>query len=161
MYRIALAVTIVALTGCNTAQTRDVNSPYYKVPIGSEIILNKDLDIPEGQAHISLQDGIPTTGVGNYNVSCTFSARNLGPATIKAGTFTVRETSPGQEWVSRPDIMRFYREFRFTAGAQPEVMDFVCQDWDGPMTGRPISVPEMEKAVGSYVTFRFAQTPAR
>ena len=161
MYRIALTLVAIALAGCNTAQTRDVNSPFYKVPIGSKIILNKDLDIPEGQAHISLQDGIPTSAVGNYNMSCTFNVRNLGPATIKAGTFTIRETSPGQEWVSRPDIMRFYREFRFTADSQSDVMNFVCQDWDGPMQGRPVSVPEMEKAVGSFVTFRFAQTPAQ
>jgi len=156
MYRLAITLTLLTLAGCNTAQTRDVNSPYYKIPIGSEIILNKNLDVPEGRAHINLQDGVATTGVGNYNVSCTFNVRNLGPATIKAGTFTIRETSPGQEWVSRPNIMRFYREFRFTANAQPDVMNFVCQDWDGPMMGRPISVPEMEKAVGDYVSFRFS-----
>lgn len=156
MYRLAITLTILTLAGCNTAQTRDVNSPYYKIPIGSEIILHKDLDIPEGRAHINLQDGVATTRVGNYNVSCTFSVRNLGPSTIKAGTFTIRETSPGQEWVSRPNIMRFYREFRFTANARPDVMNFVCQDWDGPMMGRPISVPEMEKAVGDYVSFRFS-----
>jgi hypothetical protein len=161
MYRSAFALTIIALAGCNTAQTRDVTSPYYKVPIGSEIILNKDLDIPEGQANVSLQEGIPTTGVGNYNVSCTFNVRNPGPATIKPGSFKIRETSPGQEWVSRPDIMRFYREFRFTADAQPDVMNFVCQDWDGPMTGRPVSVPEMQKAAGDYVSFRFPNSGAR
>ena len=157
MLRIAITVMILVLAGCNTAQTRDINSPYYKVPIGSVIILNKDLQIPEGQAHVNLQDGVVTSGVGNYNVSCTFNVRNLGPSTIKAGSFTVRETGPGTEWVSQPNIMRFYRQFRFTADAQPDVLEFVCQDWDGPLLGRPISVPEMEKAVGSYVTFRFAQ----
>ncbi|MGD2138530.1 MAG: hypothetical protein PVF08_09755 [Gammaproteobacteria bacterium] len=161
MQYIALTVMILVLSGCNTAQTRDVNSPFYKVPIGSEIILNKDLEIPEGQAHINLQDGMATTAVGNYNVSCTFNVRNLGPSTIKAGTFTIRETGPGQEWVSQPSIMRFYRQFRFTEDSQPDVMSFVCQDWDGPMLGRPISVPEMEKAVGSYVTFKFDQPPAQ
>ena len=160
MHRIALSAMILVLAGCNTAQTRDVNSPFYKVPIGSEIILNTDLEIPEGESHIDLQDGVVTTGVGQYNVSCTFNVRNLGPSTIKAGTFTIRETSPGQEWVSAPNIMRFYRQFRFTENSQPDVLSFVCQDWDGPMLGRPISVPEMEKAVGSYVTFKFLPSPA-
>jgi len=157
MQRIALALIILVLAGCNTAQTRDVNSPYYKIPPGSAIVLNKDLDIPAGEAHIDLQAGSPTTAVGNYNVSCSFRVRNLGPATIKADTFTIRETSTSQEWVSRPDIMSFYREFRLNSDRQPDVMKFVCQDWDGPMTGRPVSVPEMQKAVGSYVSFRFAQ----
>ena len=157
MQRIALTLTIVALAGCNTAQTRDVNSPFYKIPPGSAIVLNKELNIPAGQAHINLQDGTPSSAVGNYNVSCTFSVRNLGPSTIKADTFTIRETSTSQEWVSRPDIMRFYREFRLESAQQPEVMNFVCQDWDGPMMGRPVSVPEMQKAVGEYVSFKFPQ----
>ena len=157
MQRIALALVILALAGCNTAQTRDVNSPYYKIPAGSAVILNKDLDIPAGEAHIDLQDGSPAAAVGNYNVNCSFIVRNLGPSTIKADTFAIRETSSSQEWVSRPDIMRFYREFRLTSDRQPDVMKFVCQDWDGPLTGRPVSVPEMQKAVGDYVSFRFAQ----
>ena len=157
MQRIATALMILALAGCNTAQTRDVNSPYYKIPPGSAIVLNKDLDIPAGEAHIDLQAGAPAAAVGNYKVSCSFRVRHLGPATIKADSFTIRETSTGQEWVSRPDIMSFYREFRLESARQPEVMKFVCQDWDGPITGRPVSVPEMQEAVGDYVSFRFSQ----
>ena len=157
MQRIALILTIIALAGCNTAQTRDVNSPFYKIPPGSAIVLNKELSIPAGQAHIDLQGGGPTAGVGNYSVSCAFSIRNLGPASIKPDTFTIRETSTGQQWVSRPDIMSFYREFRLESARQPEVMNFVCQDWDGPMMGRPVSVPEMQTAVGEYVSFKFSQ----
>jgi hypothetical protein len=157
MYRIALTLTLLALAGCNTAQTRDVNSPFYKIPPGSAIVLNKELNIPAGQAHINLQDGTPSSAVGNYNVSCTFSVRNLGPSTIQPDTFKIRETSSSQEWVSRPDIMRFYREFRLESATQPDVMNFVCQDWDGPMIGRPVSVPEMQTAVGEYVSFKFSQ----
>jgi hypothetical protein len=104
-----------------------------------------------------LQDGTPSSAVGNYNVSCTFSVRNLGPSTIQPDTFKIRETSSSQEWVSRPDIMRFYREFRLESATQPDVMNFVCQDWDGPMIGRPVSVPEMQTAVGEYVSFKFSQ----
>jgi hypothetical protein len=159
MHRIALTLICVALAGCNTAQTRDINSPFYKIPPDSEIILNKDLNIPAGQAHINLQGGVETSGVGQYHVSCTFNTRNLGPSTIKAGTFRIRETSSMQEWVSRPDIMRFYREFRLESATQPDVMNFVCSDWDDPLTGRPVSVPEMEKAVGDYVSFKFPGPP--
>jgi hypothetical protein len=159
MDRIALTVLIVVLAGCNTAQTRDINSPFYKIPPGSAITLNKDLEIPAGQAHINLQDGVTTTGVGQYSTNCTFNVRNLGPATIKADTFRIRETSSQQEWVSRPDIMNFYREFRLESDTQPDVMKFTCQHWDGPMSGRPVSVPEMEKAVGEYISFKFSRPP--
>jgi hypothetical protein len=36
------------------------------------------------------------------------------------------------------------------------VLKLVCQDWDGPLMGRSVTVGEIEKAVGAYFTFRFA-----
>jgi len=157
MDRIAFTLMVVVLAGCNTAQTRDVNSPFYKIPPGSAIVLNKDLEIPGGQAHINLQDGVAASGIGQYHTSCTFNTRHLGPATIKADTFRIRETSSQQEWVSRQDITNFFKEFRLESDTQPDVINLVCQHWDGPMTGRPVSVPEMQKAVGDYVSFKFSQ----
>ena len=156
MYHMILALLVLALAGCNTAATRDVNSPEYEIPHGSKIVLVRALDIPSGYSHIYLQDGVQSTGADEYTVSCRFETRNLGPATIQPDTFMIRETSSMQNWVSRPDSMRFYREFHIDAGKQPDVLKFVCQYVGEPLSGRPVSVPEMEKAVGTYVHFEFA-----
>jgi hypothetical protein len=51
--------------------------------------------------------------------------------------------------------MRFYKVLRLRSERQPEVLKLVCQDWDGPLMGRPVTVGEIEKAVGDYFTFRF------
>jgi hypothetical protein len=41
--------------------------------------------------------------------------------------------------------------------SQPDVMHLTCQDWDGPLLGRDISVAEMREALGGIFSFEFAQ----
>jgi hypothetical protein len=156
MFHLTLVLLVLALAGCNTAATRDVSSPEYEIPSGSKIVLNKELNIPSGYSHIKLQGGAPGNSVDEYTVNCRFNAKSLGPAVIQPDTFTIREASSQRDWVSQPDIMRFYREFRIKSDKQPDVMSFVCQDWDGPMMGKPVSVPEMKTAVGTFVSFEFS-----
>jgi hypothetical protein len=156
MMRLVIMLLVISVAACNTAATRDVASPEYKIPAGSKIILHKELSIPAGQSHIVLQDGTPGSAANEYKANCRFITKHLGPFTIQPTTFRVRETSSQRDWVDQPDIMRFYREFRLESDKQQGVTRFVCQKWDGPMMGRPVTVPEMRYAVGGYVSFVFA-----
>jgi hypothetical protein len=144
------------LAGCQTTATTDVNSIWFKIRPGSTLVLNQPVEIPAGEAHIDLQNGQLSEGVDEYTVSCRFEVENLGPQTVRPDTFQITDASDSQEWISQPDIMRFYKVLRLESGAQPEVLKLVCQDWDGPLQGRPVSVGEIEKAVGAYFTFQFA-----
>ena len=120
-------------------------------------MLNKPLDIPSGMAHIFLQKGQLSSGVDNYTVSCSFEVRNLGPKSVRPDTFLITDSSDAQEWVSQPDIMRFYKVLRLKSERQPDVLKMVCQDWDGPLLGESITVDEIKQAVGSYISFEFAE----
>jgi hypothetical protein len=144
------------LAGCQTTATTDVNSVWFKIRPGSTLALNQPLEIPAGVAHIDLQNGQLTGGVDEYTVNCSFVVENLGPRTITPDTFLITDASDSSEWVSQPAIMRFYKDLQLKSERQPEVLKLVCQDWDGPMQGRPVSVGEIQKAVGAYFTFRFA-----
>jgi len=145
------------LAGCQTTATTDVNSVWFKIRPGSTLALTRPVEIPAGEAHIDLQNGQLSGAVDEYTVNCSFRIENLGPHTVAPDTFQITDASDSQEWISQPDIMRFYKELRLKSERQPEVLKLVCQDWDGPLQGRPVSVGEIEKAVGAYFTFRFAQ----
>jgi hypothetical protein len=153
---LGIAVLILFLAGCQTAATTDVNSLWFKIRPGSTLMLNKPVEIPAGVAHIDLQDGQLAVGVDEYSVNCSFEIENLGPHTVTPDTFLITDASDAQEWVSQPDIMRFYKELRLKSERQPEVLKLVCQDWAGPLMGRPVTIGEIEKAVGAYFTFAFA-----
>jgi hypothetical protein len=145
------------LAGCQTTATTDVNSVWFKIRPGSTLALTRPVEIPAGEAHIDLQNGQLSGAVDEYTVNCSFRIENLGPHTVAPDTFQITDASDSQEWISQPDIMRFYKELRLKSERQPEVLKLVCQDWDGPLQGRPVSVGEIEKAVGAYFTFQFAQ----
>jgi len=155
MRKYGFVLFAVFLTGCQTTATTDVNSLWFKIRPGSKLVLNKSVEIPAGEAHIDLQNGQLSGAVDEYIVNCTFRIENLGPHTVTPDTFQITDASDSQEWISQPDIMRFYKVLRLRSERQPEVLKLVCQDWDGPLMGRPVTVGEIEKAVGDYFTFRF------
>ena len=149
----------ISLAGCayNQEVKRDIDSPFYKIQSGSKLVLHQDLNIAAERSHASIQHGETTPGLDNYAVGCQLEVRKLGPGVVNADTFTVTRAESSQEWISQPSIMRFYRIIYLKSDKQPGVMNLSCQDWDGPLMGKAISVPEMREALGSIITFEFAQ----
>jgi len=157
---VLMAVALVgSLGGCayNQEVKRDINSPFYKILPGSKLVLHQDLNIAAERSHVSIQHGEATSGLDNYAVGCQLEVRNLGPGVVTADTFTVSRAESSQEWISRPNIMKFYRVIYLKSDKQPGVMNLTCQDWDGPLMGKAVSVAEMREALGSVITFEFAQ----
>jgi hypothetical protein len=148
-----LVVIVMApvLGGCQqlAATKRDINSQFYEIRPGSKLILHRTLDIPAGTAHV-------TFGKGNYEGNCEFEVRTLGPGVVQPDNFIVTRAWSSREWISHPNIMRFYRVIRLQSERQPDVLQLVCQDWDGPLLGRDISVAEMRTALGDTFSFEFA-----
>lgn len=149
---VMLLLAMAVLSGAcahNTAAKRDINSPYFEIKPGSKLILHHALEIPAERAHV-------TFGSGNYEGNCEFEVRTLGPGVVQPDTFVVTRSWSDREWISQPNIMRFYRVLRLQSERQPDVLQLVCQDWDGPLLGRNISVPEMRTSLGDTFSFEFA-----
>ena len=148
-----LVSLIVALlvAGCSyqAAVKRDVNSQFYEIRPGSKLILHRTIEIPAGTAHV-------TFGSGYYGGNCEFEVRTLGPGEVQPDSFVVTRAWSAREWISHPGIMRFYRVIKLHSERQPDVLQLVCQDWDGPLMGRDISVAEMRAALGDTFSFEFA-----
>ena len=152
-----LTVCALALSGCQSGARNDVNSPYYRIPSGSKLILNQELNIPEGQAHIRFSQGRPVGGNSGYTVSCRFDVRNLGPRVVHPDSFLITRVENPQEWISQPTTMLFSKIFYLQSASQPDVLDLNCQEWNDPLMGRDISVPEVREALGDYFTLELAQ----
>ena len=152
---ILLAIPLLASCEGLLASKYDINSEFYKIPPGSRLILNRPLDIPAGRAHVVIQSGRSGAGASQYAVNCEFEVRTLGPGKVQPDSFSITRAEMSREWVSRPNIMRFYRVLHLQSAAQPDVLKLMCQDWDGPLLGRNISVPEMRAALGDVITLEF------
>ncbi|MCK5383614.1 MAG: hypothetical protein KAJ65_07600 [Gammaproteobacteria bacterium] len=153
------AFVVASIAGCPNpmAVKDDVNSQFFDIRPGSQLILHQDVSIPSGRSHASFQHGKVVNGLDNYAVGCVLDVRDLGPGSVSAGTFTIKRAESSQEWVSRPNIMKFYRVMYLRSDSQPQVLRLTCQDWDGPLLGDDISVPEIREALGGIFSFEFAQ----
>lgn len=157
MLRALPLIYLSLLLGCQTAAMNDINSPAFVIRSGSKLVLNRELNIPSGKAHVKLQHGEVVGGANEYSVNCQFRVRNLGPQVVPPGVFGITRAGEGQEWVSHPGIMRFYRVLSLKSAEQPDVLKLLCQRWSDPRMGRSISVPDMREALGDYISFEFAQ----
>ncbi|HFD79666.1 MAG TPA: hypothetical protein ENK05_04635 [Gammaproteobacteria bacterium] len=151
----------VLLAGCQTAATRNPDSPFYMIPSGSKLVLNREIRIPEKQAHVKLQHGRIVGGVDEYTVNCRFTVKDLGPSTVKPDTFNITRAEAQLEWEMYPSIMRYYRKIYLRSDKQPDVLNLMCQRWDLPYGAVNVSVPDMREAVGEYFTFELLPPPAQ
>jgi hypothetical protein len=156
---IPTVLAVVFITGCASAMAvkDDVDSQFFYIRPGSKLILHKDVSIPKDRSHTSFQHGRVVSGLDNYTVGCVLDVRNLGPSVVSAGAFTISRAESSREWVSHPNIMRFYRVIYLRSDTQPDVLRLTCHDWDGPLLGKDISIPEIREALGGYCSFEFAQ----
>jgi hypothetical protein len=153
----SLVLVLTSMLAACAQQMHNVDSNYYSIPSGSKLILHQNLNIPAGKAHVNIQGGGSKAGLNNFNVGCEIEVRKLGPSVVTADTFIITRAESSQEWVNRPSTMRFYRTMYLKSDSQPNVMNMVCQYWDYPLHGKEISVAEMREALGSVVSFEFAQ----
>ena len=154
---LTLTACALLLAGCQTAALNDVSSPYYRIPSGSTLVLHRELNIPQGQAHVRFAEGRPVGGNSGYTVSCRFDVRKLGPQVIHPDSFLITRVENPQEWISRPSIMQFSKIFYLKSARQPNVLELNCQEWNDPLMGRDISVPQVREALGAYFTLELAQ----
>jgi hypothetical protein len=148
---------LLLLAGCQTMASNNPASINFRIPPGSKLKLNRELTIPSGQAHIILQHGEPGPAANEYVVNCRFEVRDLGPRVIQPDTFLITRWGSQRDWVNEPSTMRFYKVFYLKSEHQAGIMPMTCQDWDDPLFGRPVTIQEIQEALGSYFTFEFAR----
>jgi hypothetical protein len=154
LYALALALM---LAGCQSMATDDRSSVWFRLPPGSQLVLNRALTIPAQRAHIMLQHGTAARAASEFEVACRFEVRDLGPRIIQPDTFLITGYGSQQEWENYPHTKRFYKTFRLRSKIQSGIMPMVCEYYDWPLFGRPLTQAQIEEALGDYFTFRFPE----
>jgi hypothetical protein len=150
-------VFVALLAGCQTAATNDPARINFRIPPGSRLVLNRELTIPAGVSHVVLQHGESGPAANEFEVNCRFEVRDLGPRVIEPDSFLITRWGSQRDWVNEPSTMRFYKVFHLKSERQADIMPMTCQVWNYPLIGRPVTIREVQEALGSYFTFEFAR----
>lgn len=149
-------LAVALLAGCQTLATNDPAKINFSIPPGSRLVLNKEVIIPAGVAHVILQHGEVGSAASEYEVNCRFEVRDLGPRVVQPDSFLITRWGSQREWVDQPSIMRFYKVLHLKSDRQADIMPMTCQVWNYPLIGRPVTIREIQEALGGYFTFEFA-----
>jgi hypothetical protein len=148
-------VIAALLTGCQALATNDPARINFRIPPGSKLVLNREFTIPAGVAHVVFQHGEPGPAANEFEVNCRFEVRDLGPRVIQPDSFLITRWGSQREWVNEPNTLRFYKVFYLESERQPDVLPMTCQVWSYPLIGRPVTIREVQEALGEYFTFGF------
>ena len=152
-----LFLAALALTACQFSQSDDPSLLSFRVPAGSTLVLNKDIDIPAGQTHVRVQSGQLTTESkrNQYDLSCRLDFRNFGPRTISPETFNIRRTEHREGWVSRPNIYFYATEMFLDSANGTDVIKMECDMW-AIAPSFNFSFADIQDTLGDYLALAFA-----
>ncbi len=168
-HAIALALVLL-LAACQTvAYQSDENSPYYAVPVGTRIILHRELVVPADRVDVYLQGGrmVAYAEVNPYQPFCTLDVRQRRdtPQTVAPDEFAVTKATQDIRYSLRspgvvlamdgtPSFEVYSTILALRSERQPQVMGLTCAQWQYPPLQRHVTINEMRKALGVLFTLR-------
>jgi hypothetical protein len=169
MTRIGIVALLLMVGGCQLASvSENVDSPYYPPPVGSRLILKKDLTIPVGSARVALQGGkeMKPSAVNQYHPHCLLevNAALAATQTVKADEFLVTHVTTNWHQVkARHGFVKvglnlagtfswnnYLTVMTLSSAKQPNVRSLTCQQWDNPSGGTQVSIQQMRAALGEF-----------
>lgn len=184
--RVVVTVGLVAvLAACQTASYRgDENSPYYVVPVGTQLTLTRELQMNPDQVSVYIQYGklLSYPAIQKYEPYCKFelfhrieSARTVVPDEIsvikavqeesytrfaQAGALQFAALSARQFAQSGgfdqggPAIRSFTVKMDLRSAKQPEIFRMTCGRWSAYPSYEHLSIAEIRSTLNPLFTLR-------
>lgn len=174
--RLVLIVLTAVLPACYTASdyAGNENSPYYLIPPGSRLTLNRPLPVPPDQAGVFIQNGEPRLrrDVQFYYPHCRLELNTVSaaPRTIAPDEMVVvksfHQEIPGAfaaAGVARvsllgmpgigggdggPGLQSFLTYIDLRPQKQPDIARLICAQWGDPGLDRHVTIAEIRRTLG-------------
>ncbi len=177
MQRFLILVVVALLTACQGYYQRHIhgneNSPYFRVPVDSMLVLTTPVTIPAGTEHIFFQNNklTPIRDVNRYLPYCEIqvSAARSSAQTIDPDEFVIfkiyhlnkfqlaegglirtemRDDSGGEDFEVVATVMELY------SAQQPEVRRLLCASWGLPQSMSFVTVHMIREQLAGYFDLR-------
>lgn len=172
--RTILLFLSLTLAACQYIPPRDVNSPFFFPPVGSQLRLTQPLTIPADDAGVFIQYGKPQYSnwrLNQYYPHCDFEVytRADHERIIQPDTFTVTRAVRETENVSLapatvadigssagPPHENYMTVLYLHSDKQPDVFRMTCQQWEDPSQGDHLTVKQIRQALGDLFILTLA-----
>jgi len=164
--------SLLALTACSSEPVKDPDSFLYSVPVGSKLILNKEITIPADLARRYFQNGraMQKKEVDIYHPHCSIVMNTLvgHERMIKPTVFEIYKVVDEHDYVQRPvhvasrifgnvdglTIIGYASFYFLSSPDEPDVRSLECAQWDDPVNVEYLSINEVKKSLGEYFSLQ-------
>jgi hypothetical protein len=164
MFKYIFVLTCLLLVACQP-RVYPIDSPYYRIPLGSELILNKNITIPPNRARVFIQNGhlLKANAVDQYYPFCEFEILTLSDQsqTIQTDRFQIHELSK-QMKTSRQQLryastsldhldqplIAYNTVMYLTSSRQPDVYRLSCMYWTDDNMDNHLTLEQIRKTLG-------------
>ncbi len=169
-YLLLLSLVVACETTIKDVET----SPYYTIPAGSQITLNRKIHFVPNSVSVYLQNGslTPSVQLDRYEPHCKFELYKMLEIeqTIEPETFNITRSTV-EEFTSRPSSQRYaalgmtetsggsishieYTTYLYLSSEkQPNVYLLSCLYWGNPEDNH-LTVAEIRRALGEIMTLK-------
>jgi hypothetical protein len=177
LYKYYLAgLVMVFLAGCTVNDTKDEDSVFYAVPVGSVLVLNQQVDIRGDQVAVYVQNGelMQYREVNFYKPNCKFEIYTMSEQarTVSQDRFEIVKVEDDIEssalqkttrlaalddavtygLLDKSYVFNYATLMYLQSEQQKDVYRMTCQHWEDVMDDRYLSVTQMRQAMGDVFT---------
>jgi hypothetical protein len=164
--------SLLVITACSSSPVKDPDSYLYSVPVGSKLILNKEITIPANQARRYFQNGraLLKKDIDKYYPHCSILMNTLVDyeRVIKPAVFEIYKVVDEQNYVQAPvhvasslfydidgtAIIAYASLYYLRSAEEPDVRSLECAQWNDPLNVEYLSINEVKKSLGEYFSLQ-------
>lgn len=183
MYRSWILVLLTTLVGCQTSYyIGNENSPFYVVPAGTRVSLNRELPIAPDRLAVFVQNGqvVTTSEMRHYEPFCRFELWTLSSAArtilpdemivVSAGQHvfdgamyaeaarihlaSLSVTVADQGSAGGPPLQSYLTRMKLRSEKQPDISALTCSMWGYLPEVRHVTIAEIRQTLGGVATLR-------
>ena len=176
LHRVLILWVCTWISACSLNDTKDEGSAFYAVPVGSLLVLNRDVTIDGDQVAVYVQNGelMKEVEVDKYLPNCKFEVYKISeqPRTVSADTFKIIKVEDDIESSSlqknvhlaalgnrfalgvldRSNVFNYATLMYLSSEQQKDVYRITCQHWEDVRDDMHLSISQMRKAMGEVFT---------
>lgn len=178
-----LMLCLAGVAACGINKTKDEDSPFYAVAVGSLLVLNQDVTIPGNEVAIYVQNGeiLPYREVDKYQPNCKFEIFTISekPRNVQADTFAIIKVEDDIEsssikaatqlasldnvltkkfnafgMLDQSEVFNYSTYMYLRSDKQKDVYRMICQHWESVMDDKHLSISQMRGAMGAVFTLK-------
>jgi len=153
------------LAACAGTPAQHAPRYLHEVPAGTLLALERPLPFKAGNIRVYLQDGqvhhgfgfFGHGGVNRYRTHCLLELRRKPPAdfSLEAREYRLEAVHWDVTYLML-DTSEFRTEWRLGGGGEPQAYAFTCFKTGNAAFEAPLSLPEIDHAVGDYFRLKAA-----